>query len=278
MNPHPADEAGAPTGHARAHPGRLLLIPNTLDHDPRGGASGDPRDVLPARVIREAARLRHWAAENARSTRAFLKRIDQIEPLAWPLQQIEIRELPRPPKGGGARPAAEPSAAWDELLAPLRAGHDLGLISEAGLPAVADPGARLVAAAHAAGLAVEPLSGPSSLMLALAASGLDGQHFAFVGYLPVDPAARASRIRELEATSRRLGQTQIAIETPYRNPALLGALLANLDAASWLSVSCGLTLPGGWTRSARVAQWRRLATTEAALPDHVPAVFVWRAN
>ena len=166
-------------------------------------------------------------------------------PLAAPLQQIAIVELPRPPKG---RAEVAPDD-FARLLAPALAGHDLGLLSEAGLAALADPGARLVAAAHAAGLRVVALPGASSIALAIAASGLNGQSFAFVGYLPIDAAARSARIRELEAASRRHGQTQVMIETPYRNPALLAALVAELQPATQLSVSVGLTLASESTRS-----------------------------
>ena len=131
------------------------------------------------------------------------------------------------------------------------------------------------AAAHALGIQVVSLSGPSSLMLALAASGLNGQSFAFVGYLPVDATDRSTRIRELEALSRRGAQTQMMIETPYRNAPLLGALLATLSGETQLSVSCGLTLEQGWTRSATVAAWRAAST---ALPKDVPAVFCFLAH
>ncbi|MFG6441697.1 SAM-dependent methyltransferase [Roseateles sp. LKC17W] len=246
--------------------GRLILMPNTLDFGVDD--SLDLREVLPQRVIETAARLTHWAAENAKTTRALLKRIDAIAPLAQPLQALQIAELPRPPKG--SRPAGDDSTAWRALLAPALAGHDVGLMSEAGLPAVADPGARLVALAHEAGIEVVPLSGPSSLLLALAASGLNGQSFAFVGYLPVDAAARTARIRELEAMSVKAQQTQLLIETPYRNEALRQALLAALKPSTRLSVSVGLTLPGGWTQTATVADWRANRTT---LPDRIPAVF-----
>ena len=148
------------------------------------------------------------------------------------------------------------------------------MLSEAGLPAVADPGSELVALAHAAGIAVEPWAGPSSLVMALAASGLGGQHFAFVGYLPVPADARSARIRELEATSRRLGQTQLAIETPYRNAALAAALIAQLQPATRLAIACGLTLPGGWCRTLTVERWLR---TPPVFEDDQPAVFAWRA-
>jgi 16S rRNA (cytidine1402-2'-O)-methyltransferase len=207
-----------------------------------------------------------------RSARAFLKRVDAVVPLAQPLQALQIRELPRPRKGS-REPV--PAAEWRALLQPALDGHDLGLISEAGLPAVADPGALLVEAAHAAGVPVLTLPGASSLLLALAASGLNGQSFAFVGYLPQDAAARAARLRELEALSRRLQQTQLFIETPYRNGALLDAMLATLAPATRLSVSCGLTLAGGWTRSGPVAEWRQ---QPPALPERVPAVFALLAS
>jgi len=246
--------------------GKLILMPNTLDFGVDD--SLDLREVLPLRVIETAARLSHWAAENAKTTRALLKRVDAVAPLAQSLQSLQIVELPRAPKGG--RAGADDTAAWQALLAPALAGHDLGLISEAGLPAVADPGARLVALAHGAGIEVVPLSGPSSLLLALAASGLNGQSFAFVGYLPVDAGARAARIRELEALSAKAQQTQLLIETPYRNEALRQALLATLKPGTRLSISVGLTLPGGWTQTATVADWRANRTT---LPDRIPAVF-----
>lgn len=161
------------------------------------------------------------------------------------------------------------------LLAPALKGHDIGLISEAGLPAVADPGALLVQAAHEAGVSVIALPGPSSLLLALAASGLNGQSFAFVGYLPTNPADRGARIRDIEALSRRIGQTQLVIETPYRNEALMAALLTNLQPSTRLSVSCGLTLAAGFTRSDTIQAWKAKPTT---LPADVPAVFALFAS
>ena len=256
--PSPAGRRGSPRGS-------LYLVPNTLDFGTHGDLPSID-DVLPASVIRTAARLTHWVAENAKTTRAFLKRVDALVPLAQALQTLVIVELPRPCKGMRDAPAADLST----LLGPALQGHDIGLISEAGLPAVADPGAALVQAAHTAGIPVIALAGPSSLLLALAASGLNGQSFAFVGYLPVESAERATRIRELEALSRRVNQTQLMIETPYRNPALLGALLAHLQASTRLSVSCGLTLPGGYTRTDTVQAWKAKPTT---LPADVPVVF-----
>lgn len=256
--------------------GRLLLVPNTLDFGTldEGGEIPDLQDVLPLGVIRVAAGLKHWVAENAKTTRAFLKRVDAVIPLARPLQAIDIRELPRAPKGTHKTTPGALAADLRTLLAPALAGEDIGLISEAGLPAVADPGAALVEAAHSAGLAVQALPGPNSLLLALASSGLNGQSFAFVGYLPTQADERAQRLKELEQTSKRLNQAQLVIETPYRNNALLDALLAGLLPTTRLSVSCGLTLAGGWTRSNTVAHWRG---QRAMLPDHTPAVFCFQA-
>jgi len=252
--------------------GRLLLMPNALD---LGAEPVDIRQVLPLGVLQHAAALGHWLAEDARSTRAFLKRVHAVVPLRLALQAIDIRELPRPAKGCGTAGAAPAAQAWRELLAPALAGHDLGLISEAGLPAVADPGATAVAAAHVLGLTVLPLPGASALLMALAASGLNGQSFAFVGYLPQDAAQRGARLKELQTLSRRSGQTQLLIETPYRNAALLKAMVETLADDTRLSISCGLSLPTGWTRSDRVAGWRR---QPAQMPDRVPAVFAFLAD
>ncbi len=244
--------------------GTLVLVPSPLD---LGAAEVDLREVLPEGVIRRAAALTHWVAEDARSARAFLKRVGAVVPLAVPMQAIAIAELPRPRKGSGE--SVTPSQ-WLALLQPALQGHDLGLVSEAGLPAVADPGAGLVQAAHAAGVPVLPLPGASALLLALAASGLNGQSFAFVGYLPQDAPARAARLKELEALSRRTAQTQLFIETPYRNAAMLAAALAALEASTLLTASCGLTLPGGFTHTDTVAGWRQ---RPAVFPEKLPAVF-----
>jgi 16S rRNA (cytidine1402-2'-O)-methyltransferase len=250
-------------------PAPLVLMPNALD---LGSDAVPLADVLPLGVMERAAVISHWAVEDARSARAFLKRVAAHAALAVPLQAQHIVELPRPRKGS-REPV--PAAAWQALLAPALGGHALGLLSEAGLPGVADPGAELVAAAHAAGVPVQPLAGPSAITLALAGSGLNGQSFAFVGYLPQDTTARAQRVRELEALSRRLRQTQVVIETPYRNAALAEALLSTLAPETRLCIACGLTLPCGWTRTRTVATWRR---EPPQLPDSVPAVMAWLAG
>lgn len=244
--------------------GRLLLVPNALDH----GCDPVPLvDVLPQQVLAAAAGLTHWIVEDARSARAFLKRVAERLPLAAPLQELSIRELPRPRKGVTAIDDPE---TLEALLLPATQGHDVGLLSEAGLPAVADPGALVVAAAHRLGIVVLPLPGASSLLLALAASGLNGQSFAFVGYLPQEAPERTRRLRELEALSRRERQTQLFIETPYRNVAMLQAALSALHPETRLAISVALTTPTGWSRSGRVADWRRRPAT---IPDRAPAVF-----
>jgi len=245
-------------------PGRLLLVPNALDH---GNAPIPIEQVLPHGVLVQAAALTHWVVEDARSARAFLKRVAMVTPLSAPLQAISMVELPRARKGSRSGVAV---AEWQALLAPARAGHDLGLLSEAGLPAVADPGAALVEAAHATGVPVLPLAGPSALLLALAASGLNGQSFAFVGYLPQETAARSRRLHELEGISRQHAQTQLFIETPYRNPALAAALLAELKPGTRLAIGCGLTLEGGWSQMRTIEQWRR---SPPVVSDRMPAVF-----
>ncbi|MDB5754727.1 MAG: SAM-dependent methyltransferase, partial [Massilia sp.] len=190
-------------------PGTLYLIPNTL------GPTESLSQVIPAHVQALTARLDYFVAENAKTARAFLKLIAIDHPLANPLQEIEIAELN----------VNTPPSALLGLLAPLQAGRDAGLVSEAGVPAVADPGADLVRLAHQHGITVKPLVGPSSLLLAVMASGLNGQSFAFNGYLPTDAALRAKRIKELEQRSSREKQTQLLIETPYRNGAMLEALV-----------------------------------------------------
>ena len=186
-------------------PGIRYLIPNTLG--PTAAVSGALNHVLPEQVQALTASLDYFVAENAKTARAFLKLIAIDHPLGRPLQEIDIAELN----------VNTPPAALAGLLAPLLAGRDAGLVSEAGVPAVADPGADLVRLAHQHGITVRPLVGPSSLLLSVMASGLNGQSFAFNGYLPTEPAARTKRIKELEQRSRLEKQTQLLIETPYRN-------------------------------------------------------------
>lgn len=253
--------------------GSLYLVPAPLDF---GCATLTPlQEVMPQGTLAVAARLQHWIAENAKSTRAYLKRVYALHPAAHALQALEIQELPRAVHKKGDHPGAAHDFDARPLLAAALAkngpAHDIGLVSEAGMPAIADPGASVVRAAHALGLRVVPLVGPSSLLLALAASGLNGQSFAFVGYLPQDATARNARIRELEALALQTGQSQLLIETPYRNAAVLAALLAVLQPHTRLSLSFGMTLAGMASRSASVADWK--SRHAAALPLDLPAVY-----
>jgi len=246
--------------------GRLYLVPTPLDFG--CDATAPLAEVLPGGTIAAAARLTHWICENARSARAFLKRVGEVQPLALPLQQQQVAELPREVhKKGDHGPASFDARP---LLQAAVGGADMGLLSEAGMPAVADPGSSVVRAAHELGLEVVPLVGPVSLLLALAASGLNGQNFAFVGYLPQDAAARTQRLRELEALALRSGQTQLFIETPYRNAALWQAMLQGLKPGTRIAVASGLTLPQARCRTATVATWKKEGVP---VTNDLPAVF-----
>lgn len=249
--------------------GKLYLVPAPLDF---GCATQSPiTDVLPELTLRTAARLQHWVCENAKSTRAYLKRVDEHTPLAVPIQQMQLQELPREAHKKGDH-GGKGAAVFDAkaLLAPALTGHDMGLVSEAGMPAVADPGSSIVRAAHDAGIAVIPLVGPVSLLMTLAASGLNGQNFAFVGYLPQDAAQRIQHIKELEQLAQRHNQAQLFIETPYRNPALWQALLHSLQPTTRIAMASGLTLENASIQSRSAKDWKRLGTE----PDNrTPVVF-----
>ncbi|WP_027014727.1 SAM-dependent methyltransferase [Comamonas composti] len=249
--------------------GRLYLVPAPLDFGCEEQIA--LTEVLPQGTLREAARIGHWICENAKSCRAYLKRVGEIHALTQPLQAQQITELPRAAHKKGDH-GAKGSAVFDAkpLLAPLLLGHDMGLISEAGMPAVADPGSSIVRAAHELGVAVIPLVGPVSLLMALAASGLNGQSFAFVGYLPQAPAERGQRIKELEALALRQDQTQQFIETPYRNQALWQALLQSLQPNTRLALASGISLTSARLQSKLVREWRQ----NPEPPDNrVPTVF-----
>ena len=216
-------------------PGRLFVVPNLL-------GLVAPDRVLPAHAIEVARRLTHYVVENAKPARAFLQSL----PTASPIREIAIVEL-------GASPSP---AQCSELLAPARSGFDLGLLSDAGCPGVADPGALLVTQAHGEGIGVVPLVGPSSIVLALMASGMNGQGFTFHGYLPAKADPRVAAIRQLEADSRRTGYTQIFIETPYRNTSLLAALTATCRPTTRLCVAVDLTLATESVVSQPIERWR----------------------
>ena len=213
----------------------LYAIPTPL-----GGA---PEHALPAPALERVRELKDFVAENAKSARAFLAGAG-CKP-----RELSIVEL------------NEHTASGDvpKLLQPLREGRGLGLLSEAGCPAIADPGAALIEAAHREGFRIVPLIGPSSITLALMASGLEGQRFAFCGYLPRDAVQRAKEIRELEQRSRRSRETEIFIETPYRNAALLADLLQVCAPSTRLAVAAELTSPREWIRMDRIDGWRGAA-------------------
>lgn len=215
--------------------GTLFLVPTYLSET-------GPASVLPPEVVTIARTLTVYIAENAKTARAFLKTLD----IGRPIAEIEIIELDKHTRESDA-------TVW---LAPLKAGKDVGLVSEAGVPAVADPGAAVVAAAHAAGIRVRPLVGPSSLLLALMASGLNGQLFQFHGYLAQDGATRLKQIEALEADSRKRNCTQMMIETPYRNQAMLADLLRALKPGTRLCVASDLTGADESVMTLRVDEWR----------------------
>jgi 16S rRNA (cytidine1402-2'-O)-methyltransferase len=216
--------------------GRLFLVPAWLSEDT------PPAAVVPAPVLERVRSLDAFVVENAKSARRFLAACGHPKPM----RDIAMAELNE----------HTPAAAVAALLGPALEGCDLGLLSEAGVPAVADPGAALVAEAHARGVAVVPLVGPSSIVLALMASGLEGQRFRFVGYLPADAAARRAAIVELERASARHRETQVFIETPYRNDALLADLVQSCRPATRLAVAVELTSPGESVTMKTIAAWR----------------------
>lgn len=247
--------------------GILYLVPNTLGH-----SQDDAQplaQIIPEEVQAITAKLGYFIAENAKTTRAFLKLVSTAHPLAKPLQEINIAEL-----NVNTKPAALP-----DLLAPILAGQDGGLISEAGVPAVADPGANLVRLAHQLGIRVKPLVGPSSLLLAVMASGLHGQSFAFNGYLPTDAAERTKRIEALEDHSRKEKQTQIFIETPYRNGVLLEALAASCKPETLICIATDLTAPTESVRTQTASKWKsQIASGKQPDFHRKPTVFLLLAD
>jgi 16S rRNA (cytidine1402-2'-O)-methyltransferase len=232
----------------------LYLIPVAL-------GDGAWAEFLPQRTRDITCRIGHFVVENAKSARAELKRMGHPATL----RDLCIEEIP-------ARPDA---SRIEHLLTPIGAGHDVGLMSEAGCPGIADPGASLVRRAHELGIRVIPLVGPSSILLALMASGLNGQQFAFHGYLPARDPERTKAIVRLEIESRRLRQTQIFIETPYRNDTLFEALLKACDDATRLCIACNLTHADELIVTRRTSEWR--AATKPAL-HHKPTVFLLSAE
>lgn len=259
--------------------GKLYLVPAPLDFGCALEEQTQITDAIPSGTLEATARIQHWICENAKSTRAVLKRVAEHYPLACSLQEMAITELSREAhKKGDHASNSSMSDASQAILNKTLQGIDIGLMSEAGMPAIADPGSSIVRAAHALGIEVVPLVGPVSLMLALAASGLNGQHFAFNGYLPQESNARKIRIVQLEKLALTSGQTQIFIETPYRNAALLADLIATLQPSSRLACSVGITLKNAQTVSLLVKDWRaKKEITESLLAGKLPAIFSFGA-
>ncbi len=229
----------------------LYLIPVEL------GDTSQER-VLPSYNREVILGIRYFIVEELRSARRFLKRVDK---------DINIDALTFFPMGKHAD-----AALFERYLKPLETGESIGVISEAGCPAVADPGADVVAIAQRKGLRVVPLVGPSSMIMAVMASGLNGQSFAFNGYLPIDPAERIKRIKQLEARASSEHQTQLFIETPYRNHKLMETLCQTLRPQTRLCIAAGITTDDEWIRTLTVAQWKR-----TTLPDlsKTPAIFLF---
>ena len=239
--------------HSNGSTGTLHLIPVGL-------GDADPSVWLPPAVQSLAATLDCYIAENAKTARAFLKQIGTHHAL----QSISIHTLDERSNDAQLR-------RW---LMPLEQGRDIGLVSDAGCPAVADPGARVVALAHTLGYPVVPHVGPSSILLGIMASGLDGQRFAFHGYAPIPPAERARQLRDWEQVSRRDRQTQILIETPYRNSAMFHTLLQSLKGNTRLCVARSLTTPRAWIRTLSIEQWKQAPQPDL---DKQPCLFLFLA-
>jgi len=234
---------------------KLFLIPSPLGEN-------DPSEVIPSAVLDLLPTISVFVVEEVRTARRYLSRAG----LKGHIEDLEFHLL---------NEHTTPSEV--RALLPLFERGDVGYISEAGLPAVADPGAALVALCHESGIEVVPLVGPSSLMLALMASGLDGQSFAFRGYLPVKPDERRAAIRAVESQSRSLRQSQIFIETPYRNDSLLADLLAVLSPATRLCLAADITLPTAFVRTRTVGEWKRMVAGGFVIGKR-PCVFVLLAS
>lgn len=234
--------------------GSLILIPVSIGAD-------KPSSTLPDDMLNTARALQYFVVENAKTARAELKRIGTIHSI----QSLNIREFPHNPS----------QADLEDLLSPTNRGYSIGVMSEAGVPCVADPGALLVRAAHLKNIKVVPLVGPSSLLLALMASGLNGQSFAFNGYLPIQEPERSRKIHALEEESKVQNRTQIFIETPYRNSALFTALLRACRSDTRLCVASGITTPEECILSKPIDAWR---STPCPAIDKKPTIFLIQAS
>lgn len=229
--------------------GKLYLIPSPL-------GDNDPAEVIPTPVLESLTGFRKFVVEEIRTARRYLSRAG----LKGKIGELEFHELNE----------HTDAATIESYLRLFEDGSDVALISEAGLPAVADPGAQLVALAHAHGIEVVPAVGPSSLMLALMASGLNGQSFAFCGYIPAKTDERRSKLRTLEKISSQLKQTQILIETPYRNDSLFADILAVCGPSTKVCVAANITMPDAYIKTKKVAQWKK----EGLVIGKRPCVFL----
>ena len=216
--------------------GKLYLIPSPLGEN-------DPSEVIPGPVLKSLEGFRTFVVEEVRTTRRYLSRAG----LKGRIESLEFHELNE----------HTDQATIEGYLKLFDDGNDVALISEAGLPAVADPGAQLVALAHRHGIEVVPQVGPSSLMLALMASGLNGQSFAFCGYIPAKTEERRSHLRTLEKVSAQLKQTQIIIETPYRNDSLFSDILSVCNGSTRVCIAADITLPEAFIKTRKVSEWKK---------------------
>lgn len=232
-----------------ADKGKLYLIPSPLGEN-------DPAEVIPAPVLDALKNFRTFVVEEIRTARRYLSRAG----LKGKIGELQFFELNEHTDQG----------TIEGYLKLFEGGNDVALISEAGLPAVADPGAQLVSLAHRHGIEVVPFVGPSSLMLALMASGLNGQSFAFCGYIPAKTDERRSRLRTLEKVSGQLRQTQIIIETPYRNDSLFADILAVCGASVRVCVAANITMPDAYIRTKKVSEWKK----EGLVIGKRPCVFL----
>lgn len=229
--------------------GKLFLIPAPL-------GDNEPSEVIPALVLESLHGFRTFVVEEIRTARRYLSKAG----LKGHIGELEFHELNE----------HTDQATVESYLRLFDEGNDVALISEAGLPAVADPGAQLVALAHRHGIEVVPAVGPSSLMLALMASGLNGQSFAFCGYIPAKTEERRSRLRTLEKVSGQLKQTQIIIETPYRNDSLFGDILSVCGSSTKVCVAANITMPDAFIRTKKVSEWKK----EGLVIGKRPCVFL----
>ena len=229
--------------------GKLYLIPSPLGEN-------DPAEVIPGPVLKSLEGFRTFVVEEVRTARRYLSKAG----LRGKIGDLEFHELNE----------HTDEATIEGYIRLFDDGNDVALISEAGLPAVADPGAQLVALAHRHGIEVVPCVGPSSLMMALMASGLNGQSFAFCGYIPAKTDERRNRLKTLEKVSAQLRQTQILIETPYRNDSLFADILSVCGASIRVCVACNITMPDAYIKTMKVAQWKK----EGLVIGKRPCVFL----